>query len=156
MEDLLVLDLGVTGWKNCYWLTCENGWPSPIFAFFSIFQPDNFESHNSLKLSFTNIQGLPSNFVNCESFLESNSPDILALMWEKPVSLNWFWQFLCEKFFLNLKGFYYAYAWFHSLCEGRTSFYTFVFGDFNVNHMDWLTYSGGAGELCYNFSITYQ
>ena len=26
-----------------------------------------------------NIQGLRSNFVNCESFLESNSPDILAL-----------------------------------------------------------------------------
>ena len=40
---------------------------------------DNFESHNSLKLSFTNIRGLHSNFVGCESFLESNSPDILAL-----------------------------------------------------------------------------
>ena len=26
-----------------------------------------------------NIQGLCSNFVDCESFLESNSPDILAL-----------------------------------------------------------------------------
>ena len=41
-------------------------------------KPDNFESHNSLKLSFTNIRGLHSNFVDCESFLESNSPDILA------------------------------------------------------------------------------
>ena len=40
-------------------------------------KPDNFESHNSLKLSFTNIRGLRSNFVDCESFLESNSPDIL-------------------------------------------------------------------------------
>ena len=40
---------------------------------------DNFESHNSLKLSFTNIRGHCSNFVDCESFLESNSPDILAL-----------------------------------------------------------------------------
>ena len=32
----------------------------------------------------------------------------------------------------------------------------FVFGDFNVHHKDWLTYSGGtdrSGELCYNFSI---
>ena len=32
-----------------------------------------------------------------------------------------------------------------------------VFGDFNVHHRDWLTYSGGtdrAGELCYNFSIS--
>ena len=42
-------------------------------------KPDNFESHNSLKLSFTNIRGLHSNVVDCESFLESNSPDILAL-----------------------------------------------------------------------------
>ena len=42
-------------------------------------KPDNFESHNSLKLSFTNIRGLRSNFVDCEFFLESNSPDILAL-----------------------------------------------------------------------------
>ena len=42
-------------------------------------KPDNFESHNSLKLSFTNIQDLCSNFVDCDSFLESNSPDILAL-----------------------------------------------------------------------------
>ena len=41
--------------------------------------PDNFESHNSLKLSFMNIWGLCSNFVDCESFLESNSPDILIL-----------------------------------------------------------------------------
>ena len=42
-------------------------------------KPDNFEAHNSLKFSFTNIQGFRSNFVECESFLESNSPDILAL-----------------------------------------------------------------------------
>ena len=40
---------------------------------------DNFESHNSLKLSFTNTQDLRSNFVDCESYIESNSPDILAL-----------------------------------------------------------------------------
>ena len=42
-------------------------------------KPDHFELHNSLKLSFTNIRGLRSNFVDCESYLESNSPDILAL-----------------------------------------------------------------------------
>ena len=42
-------------------------------------KPDNFESHNSLKLSFTNIWGLCSNFVDCESFLEANSSDILVL-----------------------------------------------------------------------------
>ena len=42
-------------------------------------KPDNFQSQNSLKLSFTNIRLFWSNFVDCESFLESNSPDILAL-----------------------------------------------------------------------------
>ena len=33
----------------------------------------------------------------------------------------------------------------------------FVFGDFNVHHKDWLTYSGGTdrpGELCYHFPIS--
>ena len=33
----------------------------------------------------------------------------------------------------------------------------FVFGDFNVHHKDWLTYSGETDrpvELCYNFSIS--
>ena len=42
-------------------------------------KPDNFEQHNSLKLCFTNIRGFRSDIVNCESFLESNSPDILVL-----------------------------------------------------------------------------
>ena len=44
-----------------------------------VYKPDNFESNNSLKLSFMNTRGLRSNFADCESFLESNSPDILAL-----------------------------------------------------------------------------
>ena len=47
-------------------------------------KPGNFESLNSLKLSFTNIQGLCLNFVDCESFLESNSLDILALCETNP------------------------------------------------------------------------
>ena len=42
-------------------------------------KPDNFELHKSLKLSFMNIPGLRSNFVDYESTLESKSPDILAL-----------------------------------------------------------------------------
>lgn len=59
-------------------------------------KPGNFESHNSLKLSFTNIYGLLSNCVGCESFLESNVPDILTLyvrqIWERqliPAVLLW-------------------------------------------------------------------
>ena len=42
-------------------------------------KPDNFEPQNSLKRSFTNIRGLRFNFVECDSFLESNSPEILPL-----------------------------------------------------------------------------
>ena len=39
----------------------------------------------------------------------------------------------------------------------NTSANMFVFGDFNVHHKDWLTYSGGtdrSGKLCCNFSPT--
>ena len=42
-------------------------------------EADDFESHNSLKLSCTNIRVLRSNFVDCEYFLQSNSPEILAV-----------------------------------------------------------------------------
>ena len=42
-------------------------------------KPDKFESHNSLKLRFTNIQALHSNFDRCEFFIEANSHDILVL-----------------------------------------------------------------------------
>ena len=33
----------------------------------------------------------------------------------------------------------------------------FVFGDFNIHHKDWLTYSGATdrpGEICHSFSIS--
>ena len=40
-------------------------------------KPDNFESHNSVKLCFTNIRGLCSNFVECKTLLNSNSRGIL-------------------------------------------------------------------------------
>ena len=43
------------------------------------YKPDNFESHNSLKLNFTNMWGLHLNFFDSKSFLEWNSPDIFAL-----------------------------------------------------------------------------
>ena len=47
-------------------------------------KPDNFESQNSLKLSFRNTRELRVNFVDCESFFESNSLDILALCETNP------------------------------------------------------------------------
>ena len=42
-------------------------------------KPNNFESHTSLKLSFTNIRGLYSSFVGCKSFHKSSSSNSLAL-----------------------------------------------------------------------------
>ena len=42
-------------------------------------KPDQFEPHSFLKLSFMNNQVFRSNFVESESFLESNSPGIPAL-----------------------------------------------------------------------------
>lgn len=39
----------------------------------------NFETHNSLELSFSDLRGFCCNFVRCESFLEWDSPNVLAL-----------------------------------------------------------------------------
>ena len=98
----------------CFWPTF-NKWNGHIIKGR---QPDSFtKADNS-----TNTRGLCSNFVECQSFLESNSSDILA-----PVEwLYWFWQFLCDGLSsFNLKGFCYSPSWSCCLREGRTSsFYT--------------------------------
>ena len=180
-------------------------------------KPDNFESLNSLRLSFTNIRGLRSNFVDCESFLESNSPDILALcetnlddsidsgnfsvtgylpLFRKDSSTHMYGlavyvkeglpfardlslknsadSYLCFQLALlhSVSYFFFLYqSPSSSLCTVFDSISSninevlsinpsanvFVFGDFNIHHKDWLTYSGGTdrpGELCYNFSQT--
>ena len=180
-------------------------------------KPDNFESHNSLKLSLTNIQGLHSNFVDCESFLESNSPDILAL-WETNLddsidsgnfSVKDYLPLIQKNSSTHMHGLavyvkeglpfardlslensadsylYFRLALLHSvsyffflyrspsssLCTVLDSISSnidevlsinpsanvLVFGDLNVHHKDWLTYSGGTdrpGKLFYNFSIS--
>ena len=170
-------------------------------------KPDNFESHNSLKLSFTNIRGLRSNFVDCESFLESNSPDILApcgtnlddsidsgnfsvrgylpligkdssthihglavyvkegLPFKWDLSLeNSADSYLCFRLALlhSMSYFFFLYrSPSSSLCTDFDSISSnvdevlsinpsanvFVFGDFNVHHKNWLTYSGGTDRL---------
>ena len=180
-------------------------------------KPHNFGSQNSLKLSFTNIRGLRSNFVDCESFLESNSPDILALCetnlddsidsgnfsvrgyltlirmdssshmhgltdylkeglpfaWDLSLE-NSADSYLCFRLALlhSVSYFFFLYrspssslcTVFDSISSNidevlliNPSVNVFVFGDFNIHHKDWLTYSGGTdrpGELCYNFSIS--
>ena len=51
------------------------------------------ESHNSLKLSFTNIQALASNSVGRESLLKPNSCDIVALCETNFGWFNWLWHY---------------------------------------------------------------
>ena len=156
-------------------------------------KPDNFESHNSLKLSFMNIRGFHSNFVNCESFLESNSPLIWndssthmhslavyvkeVLPFARDLSLeNSADSYLC--FWLALLHSVSYFFFFYqspssALCTVFDSISSkidevqstqsinpfanvFGFGDFNVHHKDWLTYSGGTdqpGGPCFNISI---
>ena len=82
-------------------------------------KPDILESHKSLKLSFMNIRDL----LDCESFLELNSPDILALF---ETNLDYSidsGNFSMRGYLpLNPKGSQYSHAWSHSLCYRRTSF----------------------------------
>ena len=85
---------------------------------------DGFQSHDSLKLSFTNIQVLCLNFAKCECFLESNSPDILALCENNLDDSIDSGNFSVRSHFpLNQKDST-THAWSCSSCEGRTSFCT--------------------------------
>ena len=75
-------------------------------------KPDNFETHKSLKLSFMNTQGLHFNFAECESFLESNSTNILALCetnLDDSIDSDNFCQVSIS---FNLKRFFYSCAWY--------------------------------------------
>ena len=54
-------------------------WLSEMAIISKVHKPYNLESHKSLKLSFTNIQGNCPKFVDWELLLEANSPDIFAL-----------------------------------------------------------------------------
>ena len=56
-----------------------------------------------------------------------------------------------------MHGFYSILSNIDEVLSINPSANVFVFGDFNVYHRDWLTYSGGTdrpGELCYNVSIS--
>ena len=80
----------------------------------------NFQSPNSLMLSFTNTWGLLS-WLWIFPWIKFSWHS--CSMWEKP---GWFWQFHCKGLFsFNLKGFYYSYVvWSCRLFEERTSFCT--------------------------------
>ena len=59
-------------------------------------KPDHFESYNSLKLSFTTIWYLHSNFVECPCCPWIKLCWSSCSMWDKLGWLNWFWQILCK------------------------------------------------------------
>ena len=69
-------------------------------------KPDNFESHNSLKLSFTNIWGLHSNFVDCEFFPEWNEKTQQILMF-----LNVLYFTQCLSSFSSIDHLLHLFVW---------------------------------------------
>ena len=102
-------------------------WLNEMAILLKAHKPDNTESHNSLKLSFTNIRGLRSNFVGCESSLNQTLLTLLLYV-DKHGWLNWFWQFFYEGISsFNPKGFCYSYACSCSLHEEETSFFNMTY-----------------------------
>ena len=85
-------------------------------------KPDNFELHNSLELSFTNIRGFRSNSVDWESFLESNSPHIVALCETNVDSSIDSGNFFVTGYLPLIREDSSTHAWFRSLCEGKIPF----------------------------------
>ena len=81
------LRIGVTSSVNWDLRIGVNSHPNILFLtyfclteFWLFYQNDvNFESNNSLKLSFANIWGIHLNFVYYETSSQSNTADILAL-----------------------------------------------------------------------------
>ena len=106
-------------------------------------KPDNFESHNSLTLCFTNICEI---LAVCETDLWEDS---YAWSWSLCEGRTSFYMThisrkLCRFFLIFLNSF----ASFSILINPSTN--VFVFGDFNEHHKDWLIYSDGtyrSGEL---------
>ena len=99
--------------------------PHELTAYLFVF--DLFSTHEIAILSKgpTNIRGLCSNFVECESFLESNSPDILApceTNLDDSIDFGDFFVKVLSSF--NPRGFCYSYTWSCSFCEGRAFFCT--------------------------------
>ena len=85
---------------------------------------DNFESHNSLKLNLT-FEAFIQILLNVDHSLNSQL-SWHSCLWDK---LEWLNSQLILAISLwgvslfILKGFYYSYAWFCSLSEGRISFF---------------------------------
>ena len=118
----------------CYLVSCEL--KSLAFWFWPLFnsmkwlyykkghKPNNFESHNPLKLSFPILTVFLWILLNVSLSLNQTLLTFWHSMGEKLGWQNWFWQFLCGAFsFFHLNRFCYSYPWSCSLCEVRNSFY---------------------------------
>ena len=84
-------------------------------------KPDNFEPHNSLKRSFTNIRRLRSNLLNVNVSFNQTLLTFLLYMRQ-----TWMTQLILAIFTLIRKDSI-THAWSCSLCERRTSFCTGLF-----------------------------
>ena len=115
-------------------------------------KPDNFESHNSLKPSFTtNIQGLHSNFVDCNLSLNHTLLTFLLCVrqtWMTQLILAispWGYLPLIQKD----SG---THAWSHSLRKRRTSlcmgFLLIFLTDFTSLIVFFLLYWSPSSSLC--------
>ena len=111
----------------------------------------------ALKLSITNTRGLCSNFVECKSFIELNSPKILALCGthlDDSIDSGNFFVYLIWLFILSphLKGFCHLYAWFGRLCEAWASFCTgkivFRLGLLHLVSYFFFLYRSFSSSLC--------
>ena len=119
------------GHKNYFKDYCHMN-SKPNFLFLTYFptelskgcKSDNFESRSSPKLGFKNNWGLSLNFVECESFLKSDSPDIPALCETNFDDSNDSGNFSVRSY---LKGFYYWYALSSSFCDFWVLTYVFDF-----------------------------
>ena len=123
-------------------------------------KPDKFKSQNTLKMSFTNIWGLCSNFVAHMYGLAVYVKEGLPFAWD----LVWLTSFSSLLLFLYQSPSSSLCIIFDSISSNvddvlliNPSANVFVLGDFNLYHKDWITYSGRTdrpSELCYNFSIS--
>ena len=88
-------------------------------------KPDNYEPHNFLKIFADIYKYLQPSFIFCcESFLESNSPGILALCETNLIDSQLILEIWWRSYLPLIQKDYYSYAWSCSLCERRTSICT--------------------------------
>ena len=88
-------------------------------------KPDN-KVHSSLELGLTNIRGLCSNFVECQSF-SLNQTLVALLLYVRQAWITQIWQFLCEGLSsFNLIGYCHSYIWSYSLKKGFLLHETYI------------------------------